>query len=358
MKIMLDGVFNHVGINSKLYQKALIDDQYKKFFDFNEKYPEKVRLWADVLSLPELNLENEDVKNYIYKSEDSVIKSYLKQGIDGWRLDVAFDIGYEILNDLTKHAHLVNHQSMIVGEIWNYPKKWFKSIDGIMNFTLREIILRGIKGELTSNQMTNYITKMIEDSGIEGMLKSWNLLDNHDVPRLKDLLVERNLQKLAQVMQFTLPGSPNLYYGTELGMDGSGDPMNRAPMRWDLYHNDNEYLVWTKQLINMHKNNRALKIGDYVPILSEKLFAYQRVTDQVKDTVITIFNLNDEEVTESLFVMDSNIMNFTDFHLLLGDKVAAHYVAGLLKVTLKKKSFVVLKPYVEVKKSYTSYKRV
>ena len=63
MKVMLDGVFNHVGVENELFQKALNGDKtYKDWFDFDDKYPEGVRLWADAKSLPELNLENDVVK--------------------------------------------------------------------------------------------------------------------------------------------------------------------------------------------------------------------------------------------------------------------------------------------------------
>jgi cyclomaltodextrinase / maltogenic alpha-amylase / neopullulanase len=149
MKIVLDGVFNHVGIQSDLFQSAKeLKSPFRDFFDFNPKYPEGVRLWADAQSLPELNLENPKVKDYIYRSEQSVIKSYLKDGIDGWRLDVAFDIGFKILKELTDAAHSVKEDALIVGEIWNYPEQWLKSIDGVMNFTFREIMLRLIKGEI------------------------------------------------------------------------------------------------------------------------------------------------------------------------------------------------------------------
>jgi cyclomaltodextrinase len=66
------------------------------------------------------------------------------------------------------------------------------------------------------------------------MLKSWIYLDNHDTPRLATTCPMRAQRRLAQVLQFTLPGSPNLYYGSEVGMTGGDDPEMRAPMRWDL----------------------------------------------------------------------------------------------------------------------------
>lgn len=359
IKVMLDGVFNHVGVENQIYQDAQkIDSSYRSWFDFNAKYKHGVRLWADALSLPELNLENDEVKNYIYKDEDSVLKTYLKLGIDGWRLDVAFDLGYEILKDLTEEAHREKEDSMIVGEIWNYPKSWLDSIDGVMNFTLREIIYKSIKQDISSQLAMKMITKMIDDAGINAILKSWNVLDNHDVIRLFNELKNRSDQQIAQVLQFMLPGSPNIYYGTELGMQGDFDPKNRAPMRWDLLKDDNEVYQWTKKLIELHHKHRALKIGDFRPIISEKLFAFERYTDKVEDTILVIVNQTDKEIVESMLVTNSSLMNYSGFEIILGHVDKIDFLAGLLKLKLSKKSFVVLKPIIKAKLSYTPYKRV
>ncbi|MBN3490120.1 glycoside hydrolase family 13 protein [Acholeplasma equirhinis] len=358
MKIMLDGVFNHVGINNPLFQKALKNEGFRDFFDFNQKYPRGVRLWADAPSLPELNLENDSVKDYIYRSNDSVIRSYIKQGVDGWRLDVAFDIGFNILKDLRDHARLDKEDTMIVGEIWNYPEKWLKSIDGVMNFTFREITLRLLRGEISAKKALKMITDTINDAGIEPILKSWNLLDNHDVPRLKNLLETEKLQQLAQVLQFTLPGSPNLYYGTELGMDGGFDPANRAPMRWDLVSEENKTLAWTKSLIKLHKDNRALKIGDFIPIDSDQLISFMRLTNNVKDTCIVVVNPTNQQVKETVLLKDSKLMNFSGFNYVFGKIEPVTLLAGLMEFNIEPYGFVVIKPKTEPEKSYTPYKRV
>jgi glycosidase len=216
-RIMLDGVFNHMGVNSPLFKQAQdVNSPYRQWFYFDAKYPQGVRLWADARSLPELNLENDEVKNYIYRDENSVIRSYLKAGIDGWRLDVAFDLGYQVLSELTASAHLEKPGSMIVGETWNYPTKWLKVMDGVMNFTLREIIFNTVNGVLSPQTTNNLLERLVSDAGIEGLLKSWIVLDNHDTVRLNYRLKSLNNQKLAQVLQFTLPGSPNLYYELSL----------------------------------------------------------------------------------------------------------------------------------------------
>ncbi|WP_025725257.1 glycoside hydrolase family 13 protein [Acholeplasma granularum] len=358
MKIMLDGVFNHVGINNPMFQKALTNSGFRHFFDFNDSYPRGVRLWADAPSLPELNLEHPEVKDYIYRNKDSVIRSYIRQGIDGWRLDVAFDIGFEILNDLRNHARLEKNDVMIVGEIWNYPEKWLNSIDGVMNFTFREIILRLLRGEITSNTALKMISTTITDARIEPILKSWNVIDNHDVPRLKNLLESYKLQQLAQLLQFTLPGSPNLYYGTELGMDGGQDPLNRAPMNWELLNEENKTLIWTKTLIDLHNKHIALKIGDFIPIEANQLFAFMRVTDDIKDSCIIVINPTNNFVKETVMLRDSRLMNYSGFDIILGNIEPFTLLAGLIEFSLEPYGFVVFKPRTKVDKSYTPYKRV
>lgn len=359
MKLMLDGVFNHVGVNNPLFLAAKDPTNPKRaWFDFNEAYPEGVRLWADVKSLPELQLENDQVKNYLYKAPDSIIRSYLREGIDGWRLDVAFDIGFTILAELTSAAHEERPGSMIVGEIWNYPNDWLQSIDGVMNFTLREIILRTIRGQIAPKSAGEMIDKMIEDAGIDGILKSWIVLDNHDVPRLTHQLPDSKDQALALALQFTLPGSPNLYYGTELGMEGQGDPQNRAPMRWDLAKDDNPYLNLTKQWTALHNHERALRIGDYKTILSDRLLAFERLTDRVEDTVLVLVNPTNDLVKEHVLIPDSKLMNYSKFDIVAGETADIHFMAGLLEIAVAPKSFAVLKPQVKAEKSYTPYKRV
>ncbi|HHT99046.1 MAG TPA: glycoside hydrolase family 13 protein [Acholeplasma sp.] len=358
MNIMLDGVFNHVGVGNPMFKKALNNEGYRDFFDFNNQYPYGVRLWADAPSLPELNLENESVKHYIYKDEQSVIRSYLKMGVDGWRLDVAFDLGFEILKELRDYARKDKKDVMIVGEIWNYPEKWLKSIDGVMNFTFREITLRLLRGELSPKKAMSMLSDTVSDAGIEPILKCWNLLDNHDVARLKNLLDTTKLQKLAQVLQFTLPGSPNLYYGTELGMDGGNDPMNRAPMRWDLVNEHNETLTWTKKLIHLHNQERALKIGDFIPLYADNLLCFMRVTENVEDTCIVAINPNNKDVSETVLLKDSRLMNFSGFNIILGEVAPLTLLAGLINIKLKPHGYVVFKPKTTADKSYTPYKRV
>jgi len=185
------------------------------------------------------------------------------------------------------------------------------------------------------------------------------VLDNHDTPRLKNMMPELWQQKLAQVLQFTLPGSPNLYYGSELGMTGGGDPEMRAPMRWDLVNEDNETLAWTKQLIELRKQQRALRIGNFSLVTSEKLLAFERYTDHVEDTVVVVINPTDNDVSESVMVANSSLMNWTVMTDLLGTNEQTIVIqSSLMHLTVPARSFILLQPDVQPKGGYTPYKRV
>jgi len=360
MRLVLDGVFNHVGLESDLFKEAAANSSspYRDWFYFSDQYSRGVRLWANAPNHPELNFENPAVCDYIYAAPDSVVRAYLRAGIDGWRLDTAFELGYGVLSELTQSAHLEKPGSLVVGEIWNYPQHWIPPMDAVMNFPLREILLKCANGQLPSGQANEMIDTMIQDTGIEPMLKSWILLDNHDTARVTDTIPDPNSRKLAQVLQFSLPGSPNLWSGSELGMAGDGDPENRAPMRWDLANDNNEVYTWTKHLIRLRKANRALKIGDYRKLISSQLIAFERYTDRVDDTVVVIANFSAEPVEELLMIPDSRLMNNTTFIDLLGSGTEFTLWSAILSVHLPARSALVLKPVTEPVDGYTPYKRI
>ncbi len=360
MHLVLDGVFNHVGLESSLFKEAAANSASpnRDWFYFGDQYSRGVRLWANALNHPELNFENPAVCDYIYAAPDSVVRAYLRAGIDGWRLDTAFELGYGVLSELTQSAHLEKPGSLVVGEIWNYPQHWIPPMDAVMNFPLREILLKCANGQLPSGQANEMIDTMIQDTGIEPMLKSWILLDNHDTARVTDTIPDPNNRKVAQVLQFSLPGSPNLWSGSELGMAGDGDPENRAPMRWDLANDNNEVYTWTKHLIRLRKANRALKIGDYRKLISSQLIVFERYTDRVDDTVVVIANFSAEPVEELLMIPDSRLMNNTTFIDLLGSGAEFTLWSAILSVHLPARSALVLKPVTEPMDGYTPYKRI
>ena len=361
MKIVLDGVFNHMGRNAAIFKQAAASpaSPYRDWFVFGPQYPGGARAWAKAENLPELNLENPKVREYLYGGPDSVVQSYLRDGIDGWRLDVAYEIGPAFLAELTAAAHRSKPGSLVVGEIANYPKEWFPSVDGVLDFTLRDIILQTAAGRIDAPTAARMLDRTIEEAGIEPMLKSWLMLDNHDTPRLATVLPATARRHLAQLLQFTLPGSPNLYYGSELGMTGGEDPEMRAPMRWDLVTRDNAELSWTRKLIALRKQHRALRIGNFRLVTAGKLLAFERYTDRVQDTVVVLANPGSSKVTEGVLIANSKLMNGALMTDLLGERGnGTRIMAAMTTVTLPAGAFLVLAPDVTPDAGYTPFKRV
>ncbi len=360
MKLVLDGVFNHMGRNAPIFQQAQadIDSAYRDWFVFGDEFPGGARAWWRAENLPELNLENPAVRDHLYAGRDSVVRSYLRDGIDGWRLDVAFDIGFSFLEELTLAAHAEKPGSLVVGEIANYPKEWFPSVDAVMHFTLRHLILRLVNGKLELAAFSAMLTRLIDETGIDNMLRSWIYLDNHDTPRLATTVPDPAARRLGQVLQFTLPGSPNLYYGDELDMPGGDDPEMRAPMRWDLVNDGNAALLWTKQLITLRRQHRALRVGNFRPICAQRLLAFERYTDHAADTVLVFVNPGDGEVTETVMVANSKLMDSTRMIDLIGQREPLPMWASLLEVKLPAKTALVVKPDTQPPGGYSNYKRV
>lgn len=360
MRLVLDGVFNHLGRNNEIFRSAQSDPDspYRGWFDFGEQYPGGVRAWARAENLPELVLENPAVREYLYAGHDSIVRSYLRDGVDGWRLDVAFDLGFRYLQELTQAAHAERPGSLVLGEIASYGKEWFPSLDGILHWTMHKILIRLAAGTISATHGRRMLERIYAEADFEHMLKSWVYLDNHDTPRLAHNLPDDDARRLAMVLHFTLPGSPNLYYGTELGMTGGDDPAMRGPMRWDLATDDNPWLTLTKRLTGLRRERRAVRVGNLRWLETERLIGFERYTDRAEDMVLVLANPSAEPVTETVLVPDSKLMDAIPMVDLLGAQPDIRVDMALLHVELPARGCAVLVPTIEPPGGYSPFKRV
>lgn len=191
------------------------------------------------------------------------------------------------------------------------------------------------------------------------MLKSWLLLDNHDNDRLSSVLPQVSQRQMAQTLQFTLPGAPNLYYGSELGMTGGEDPANRSPMRWDLVQANNPSLKWIRKLIDLRKQHRALRVGNFRLVTSGELLAFERYTDKVADTVIIFVNPSKKRITERVLIANSKLMNGANLvDLLNPEKPPVRVLSSMATLSIPAGGFKVMAPDVSDKGGYSVFKRV
>jgi glycosidase len=363
LKVVLDGVFNHMGRNAPIFQQALADpkSRWRGWFAIGPQFEGGARAWTGFQNLPELNLENPAVRRHLWLDRDSVVRSYLRDGADGWRLDTAFELGRPFLRELTDAAHREKPGSLVVGEIVNYPADWLKSIDAVMNFTLRDLLLGLAKSEIEPATASRMLARLVAEAGIEPLLKSWVVIDNHDIPRIATQLPQTAQRRLVQALQFTLPGAPNLYYGAEVGMEGGADPENRGPMRWDLVREDNPELLWVKKLVALRKAHRALRVGDFRVVESQRLFAFERHTDRTLDTLLVVANPGTQTVRERLLVANASLMDDTPMVDVLGavaDAAPASFGPGFITVEVPPQGVLVLQPKPKALGGYSRYKRV
>lgn len=363
LRVVLDGVFNHMGRNAPIFQDAITNPSspWRDWFAIGPEYEGGARVWTGYQNLPELNLDNPAVRAYLYEAPDSVLRSYLRDGADGWRLDTAYELGYTYLRDLTRAAHAEKSDALIVGEVVNYPDKWLRAIDAVMNFSLRHIVRDVVLGEIAPAAAGRLVERLIRDAGIEPMLKSWLVIDNHDIPRIATQFPETAQRRLVQTLQFTLPGAPNIYYGSEVGMVGGDDPENRGPMRWDWVRDDNPELVWLKKLIALRRQHRALRVGNYRQVEADRLLAFERYTDRALDTAVILVNPSSVAVTDRIMIANADLMDDTPMVDVLGPADAppvGTVGAAFMTVTVPAQTAFILMPREHPRGGYSRYKRL
>ncbi|CAN5424985.1 cyclomaltodextrinase [soil metagenome] len=359
MRLMLDGVFNHVGRRAPMFEKERSGQNGKSNFFFGGEFRHGYRGWRNVANLPELNLENDALRSELWEAETSVVQTYLRDhDIDGWRLDVAPDVGFDYLRSLTQAAHLAKPGCSVIGECWNYPEEWLGVLDGVMNMHVRTLLMEMAAGKISAAVTGRALQRMVDDSDFEGLLRSHFVLDNHDLPRLRHLAANDETRSLLRTLQFLLPGAPVIYYGSELGMEGGHDPLNRAPMRWDLHDGKNAEYDLVRKLVTMREENAALRIGEFRVLESDRLLAFLRMTDRARETILVLANPTDEPVTDVVPVRDSRLMDAAPMRCLLSDEqVVLH--CGLVEHRIPPRSVRIFRTLDQgVTPGYSMFKRV
>ncbi|MBO8160228.1 MAG: alpha-glucosidase C-terminal domain-containing protein [Thermosipho sp. (in: Bacteria)] len=344
IKIILDGVFNHVGRDHVLFKKALKGEKrYRNMFVFYENH---YRGWWGTSSLPELHLEEVEVKEYITK----IVRKYLEIGIDGWRLDCGQDLGPEMNRFINAKVKEFSSEKYLVSELWTYPSGW-DMVDGIMNYHFATTVIDYLLGK---NLNAGYYLEKVfnETSNIFGC---WNMLDSHDTERLATVLKDKFLRKAAILLQFTYPGVPVVYYGTEIGLEGGSDPECRKTMEWDESKWDKDLRDFYKRLISLKKSEPALRYGTF-KLLSNEPLIFTRETPMVLDQIVVYVN-KDEEREVSVTIPNNRLLSGTKFVDLLSN-YETHIIGGTLRLKLPAKSFGILKVENRVVKGYDQYKRI
>lgn len=348
IKVILDGVFNHCGSFNKWmdaeriyenlegYEKgAYIDEKspYNDYFGFNGigrwPYNSEYTSWWDFKTLPKLNYSNKELYDYILKIGAKWVSA--PYNADGWRLDVAADLGsdkwinHRFWKDFKKSVKEANPNAIILAEHYGDPSQWLQGDewDTVMNYdafmepvsyflTGMEKHSDSVNRELINDQREFW--KAMDEAGSRftypSLYSAMNELSNHDHSRFLtrtngktgrvDALgqkaaeegTDKSVFRLAVMIQMTWPGAPTIYYGDEAGLAGFTDPDNRRVYPWG--NEDMELIGFHKEMIKIHKEYEEIINGSLIPIPTPMgTIAYARK----KDDNVTITIINNMNVT-------------------------------------------------------------
>lgn len=347
IKVILDGVFNHTGDDSKYFNRYGNYDtvgayqseksKYKDWYNFR-KYPDEYESWWGVTIMPSTNKDNPEFREFI-NGENGVVRHYLKKGVAGWRLDVADELHDGFLKELHDAALEEKSDALIIGEVWedasnkvayNKRRRYFidGELDSVMNYPIRNAVisymLHGDAENIAAvtSRLYEHYPKQVSDNLM-------NIIGTHDTERILTVLggqptgdrtneqlstakmteKERKygveLLKLAYLLISTLPGFPCIYYGDEVGMEGYRDPFNRRPYPWG--REDEELLEWYRAIGSMRRSRPEFSEGVYKVVHAKNgVFAFKR------DGLAVIVNRNGNSISykpKKLLTDDSSEFN-------------------------------------------------
>ena len=263
IRVVLDGVFNHASRGFFQFSDIAEHQEKSAYVDwfrvrefpiapYDEDTPATYDAWWGLHALPALNTDNEAVREFLW----SVGTHWVERGIDGWRLDVPNEIRTPgFWSEFRRRVREVNPEAYITGELWGEAPEWVGEggpFDGVMNYPLGTAIIRYAIGNrvnpagiidnndyvvtpgLNAGAFADHVDSMLQKYDPTTVPALLNLLDSHDTGRIMTLAGgDPELVVLALALLLTMPGSPCIYYGTEVGLEGGPDPDNRRGFPWD-----------------------------------------------------------------------------------------------------------------------------
>ena len=302
IRVILDGVYSHTGSNSPYFNREgqfdsvgaynSTESPYYSWYTFYN-WPDSYNSWWNFDTLPTVNKMDPAFINYIIEDEDSVVAHWLKLGADGFRLDVADELPDEFIGMLRRRIKGIKPDALLLGEVWEdastkiaYGRRrsYFTAgeLDSVMNYPFRTAIIDYVRGRDGGQGLKEAVMAIVENYPAEVVQCNMNLLGTHDTPRILTVLVDdfngtreemskRRLSRhqfdiaydrllMASFLQYTLPGSPSLYYGDEAGMEGGKDPFNRRTYPWG--YENMEFVEHFKRLGRLRREHPAFRYGD------------------------------------------------------------------------------------------------
>ena len=301
MRILLDGVFNHTGSVSRYFNAdgsypdvgaaQSAQSPYYNWYHFS-RWPTEYDAWWGFKTLPAVEENLPDYREFIFGGRDSVVRHWLRCGADGWRLDVADELPDDFIAQLRCAMEEEKSDALLIGEVWEdgsnkiaYDRRrrylLGSETHGLMNYPFRTAALQWLCGGDASDFRESMET-LRENYPPDAYYSAMNFLSTHDTPRILTLLggepvpedkpgraaarpypagyeLARRRLMLGAMLLYAFPGSPTVYYGDEAGVQGYEDPLNRRTYPWG--QEDERLLAWYRKLGALRCSRPSLQQG-------------------------------------------------------------------------------------------------
>ena len=338
--VMLDGVFNHSGSDSKYFNKHGTYDSlgafqskestYYDWYYFNN-FPHDYGAWWGIKNVPTLNKSNPNYRNLIF-GKGGVIEKWTTLGASAWRLDVVDELPTDFVREIRKTVQNARRDALIIGEVWedastkeSYGQKrtylFGEELDGVMNYPyMNAVLFYALGGD--KKDFERQILTILENYPKPVVDVLMNFLDTHDTARALNVLSgvkipqgrenqkartlsesEYNLGvkrlKMSAVIEYALPGNPSVFYGDEAGVTGWCDPLNRVSYPWGRENQD--LLSYYRRLGEIRAEFRDLFLSG-VEFIDCETLSFRRTNGQ--ESLRIIANNCDYEIKTDLKGID------------------------------------------------------
>lgn len=390
LKVIIDGVFNHSGRYFFAFEDILKNGKKSRYADWYEieqwdkSLPDgfEYKGWFGIKSLPEFKRDENTLNAGYRRYLSDITKRWMapdgniKDGIDGWRLDVAFCVPHGFWKEWRKHVKSINPSAYLTAEVVKISPEFLRGdeFDATMNYPFAYSVSEFFidrKNRVLPTEFDNRLRHLRNSYPEQITYVMQNLMSSHDSPRLRTLIVNpdmryrdwsghferskveknpdyridrgnedhRKIHKLIAIFQMTYLGAPMIYYGDEIGMTGANDPDCRKPMIWeDIEYKDEvvhpakskarveekneidrDLLDHYKKMIRIRNEHPALRRGDFETLITDdknRVYAFQRTYKN--ERAIVVINNSDKKQDVNIKFPGKNDVKFTD--VLNGDK--------------------------------------
>lgn len=290
IRIILDAVFNHCSENLEQFKDVVMrgyKSPYHDWFFINGDKPNKkhknYETFAECTYMPKFNTSNPEVQDFLIDIGVFWVKEY---NIDGWRLDVSDEVSHDFWRHFRSAVKKENKNLVIIGENWHDASNYLRGdqYDSIMNYAFTKACLDYFStGKFNAQNLADKLSAILmrNTDTVNNMML--NLLDCHDTDRfLSQVHGNRDKLKSAIALMMVFPGTPCVYYGTEIGLLGGYDPDNRRCMDWEQADKDiktGDIATHISRMIELRKKYNISQMSTSIYSISD-VFVIERSSSE------------------------------------------------------------------------------